>query len=214
MGDDTEKRKADHYEITQGIQIGDKEVVFGIDTNSEMPYFCGFYTSNELFASYTDCVVGNDYVEMIELFADRTKEQCLKVREERAKVTVPREKITKDMCFPLDESIDLTGKVAVIKEDSLRPEYRSSEYQLVLVTGGNSAHGNLRGRACFCTNLYTGCSCRWERYDIQGEMKPQCIPQWAKERLEELKEDKRSYKKEIGKSDKSGGQRQDKGDVR
>ncbi len=43
MEQETEKRMAENYEITQGIQIGDKEVVFGIDEENEMPYFCGFY---------------------------------------------------------------------------------------------------------------------------------------------------------------------------
>lgn len=34
MEQETEKRMADSYKITQGVQIGDKEVVFGIDEES------------------------------------------------------------------------------------------------------------------------------------------------------------------------------------
>ncbi len=186
MEQEKERRTVNDYEITQGIRIGKKEVVFGIDEKSEMPYFCGFYTSNELFESYQDCVIGNDYVEIVDLFAQRVKEQCVKVREEQESVTVPREKITKEMCLPLKSSVDLSGKVAVIKPEVLRPEYRSSENQLVLVTGGYGARGNARGRACFCTTLYSGNSHRWNRQDILGEIKPECMPQWANERLEEI----------------------------
>ena len=62
MSDEKEKQMVENYKITQGIPIGDKEVVLGVDEKAEMPYLCAFYTSNELFGSYTDCMVGNDYV--------------------------------------------------------------------------------------------------------------------------------------------------------
>lgn len=192
MADKLEKRKAGNYEITQGIWIGGQEVVFGVDETNDMPYFCAFYTSNDLIASYYDGMVGDDYVEMVELFIERVKEQCIKVREECEKVTVPREKMTKEMCLPFCGNTDLRGKVAVVKAEVLRPEYRSSEHQLVLVTGGNGAHGERRGRACFCTELYSGNRSRWNREDIQGEIREECLPQWAKERREEIR------KKEIG----------------
>ena len=157
-----------------------------MDEKAEMPYLCAFYTSNELFGSYTDCMVGNDYVEIVEMFAERVKAQCVKIREEQAKVTVPREVITADMCLPLKNDDSLEGKVAAVRTDSIRPEYRSAEHQLVLVTGGNGARGGARGSACFCTNLYTGERSRWERYDMQGEVKPECLPEWAKERFAEI----------------------------
>lgn len=186
MDDETGKRMMESYEISHGIHIGDKEVVLGVDEKSEMPYLCAFYTSNEIFGSYTDCIVGDDYVEIVELFAERVKAQCEKIQEERAKATVPREVITADMCLPLKSGDSLEGKAAAVRADSIRPEYRSAEHQLVLVTGGNGARGGARGNACFCTNLYTGKRSRWERYDIQGEVKPECLPDWAKERLAEI----------------------------
>lgn len=200
MDNKTEKRMAESYEIMQGIYIGDKEVVFGVDETNAMPYFCAFYTSNELVASYSDGMIGDDYVEMVELFSERIKEQCQKVREERAKVTVPREKITADMCLPPASDTDFNGKVVAIRENSLRPEYRSIENQLVLVTGGNGARGNARGRACFCTTLYDGKRSRWNRQDIQGEIKAECLPSWAKERLAEIQKQKmtsRNHEKEM-----------------
>lgn len=183
---DDEKRMAKNYEITQAIYIGDKEVVMGIDETNDMPYFCAFFTENELYGSYSDCVIGDDYVEIVELFSDRIKEQCQKVREEQEKV--PEEKIKADMCLPLTVDTYLEGKVVAIKENCLRPEYRTAQYQLVLVTGGNGAKRNARGRSCFCTELYSGEKTRFYRQDIQGEVKPECLPQWAKERLEEIKE--------------------------
>ncbi len=182
----SEKRMVQNYEITHGIPIGDKEVVLGKDETNEMPYLCAFYSGNDIFGSYTDCMVADDYVEIIEMFAERVKAQCVKVREEQAKVTVPREQITADMCLPLKGDDCLVGKIAAVRADAIRPEYRSAEHQLILVTGGNGARGGARGNACFSTNLYTGERSRWERYDIQGEVKPECLPEWAKERFAEI----------------------------
>lgn len=147
MGNE-KKRMVESYEVTHGIPIGDKEVVLGVDEKAELPYLCAFYTSNDIFGSYTDCMVADDYVEIVELFAERVKEQCVKIREEQAKVTVPREVITAEMCLPLKNDDSLEGKVAAVRTDSIRPEYRSAEHQLVLVTGGNGARGGARGSAC------------------------------------------------------------------
>lgn len=183
----SEKRMAQNYEIIHGIYIGDKEVVFGVEESNQMPYFCGFYTSNGIFESYDSCMVGDDYAEMMELFAERVKAQCVKLREEQSKITVPREKITDEMCFSISD-IDLNGKIAAVKAEALRPEYRSAENQLVYVTGGNGARKNSIGTACFCTNIYNGKQVRWERYDLYGEVKPEYLPDWAKERITKLKE--------------------------
>lgn len=37
MSDEKEKRMVESYEITQGIRIGDKEVVFGVDERQKCP---------------------------------------------------------------------------------------------------------------------------------------------------------------------------------
>lgn len=194
MDNKEEKRMVENYEITQGIYMGGKEVVMGVDESNDMPYFCAFHTQNELFSSYSDCMIGDDYVEMVELFAERVMEQCKKVREEQEKVTVPREKIQADMCVPPTSDTEFTGKVVAIREKSLRPEYRSAESQLVLVTGGNGAKGGARGRACFCTTLYSGETFRWNRQDIQGEVRPECLPAWAKERLAEIQKQEKTVR--------------------
>lgn len=186
MESQPEKRMADNYEITQAVPIGDKEVVMGVDETNAMPYFCAFYSENGICGSYNDCIVSDDYVETVELFAERVKEQCEKVREEREKITVPGEPITADMCLPLAYDTSLVGKVAAIRKNALKPEYCSAPYQLVYVTGGNGARGKTRGSACICTNLYSGKSSRWERQDMQGEVKPEYLPDWAKERAEKI----------------------------
>ena len=194
MESQPEKRMADNYEITQAVSIGVKEVVMGMDETNAMPYFCAFYSKNELFDSYSECVVSDDYVEIVELFAGRVKEQCEKVREEQEKITVPREPITADMCLSLAYDTSLVGKVAAVRLDALKPEYRSAPSQLVYVTGGNGARGKARGSACICTNLYSGKSSRWERQDMQGEVRPEFLPDWAKARAEKIQEKEQDRK--------------------
>ncbi len=181
-----EKRMAENYEITQGIRIGDKEVVFGVDEKAEMPYLCAFYSSDGILESYQECMAGNDYAEILELFADRVKEQCIKVHGEQEKVTVPREKITADKCIPLFKCGDIAGKVMAVKPEALRPEYRSAEHQLILVKGGNGAREHSLGSACYCIALYSGEHERWERHDLAGEVKPECLPEWARERFAKI----------------------------
>ncbi len=74
------------------------------------------------------------------------------------------------------------GKVVVINAEVNRYEYRHSAYQLVLVDGGHGARGG-RGQAVFGTSLADGRHARWERYDVLGEIKPEKMPNWAKEAL-------------------------------
>ena len=136
MNGQPEKRMADNYEITQAIPIGDKEVVMGMDETNAMPYFCAFYSKNGICGSYSDCMVSDDYVEIMEIFSERVREQCEKVREEQEKITVPMEPITADMCLSLAYDTSLVGKVAAVRLDALKPEYRSAPDQLVYVTGG------------------------------------------------------------------------------
>lgn len=190
MKNEPEKRMAENYEIIQGIRIGDKEVVFGVDEKAENPYFCAFYEKQYLFGfikeRYEDCITSDNYVEAVELFAQRVKDQCEKVREEWAQVTVPRDKITAEMCRPNDYSESIQGQVVAVKPEALRPEYQSADQQLIFITGGNGARANARGTACFCKNLYTGEEARWERYDIQGEVLPEHLPAWARDRAAEI----------------------------
>lgn len=178
---DTDKRMAGDYEITQSILIGDKEVVFGIDDNNpEHPYLCAFYESNEIIGKYDSCMVGNDYVELMLLYAKRITEQCEKLREAEQAVTVPRDTITADMCAPVSYEESIKDKVVVIRPEVLRPEYQTADNQLVYAYGGFGTEANSRGDAVFIVNLYSGKESRINRRDVLGIMNE--LPDWAKER--------------------------------
>ena len=44
------------------------------------------------------------------------------------------------------------------------------------------------------TELATGEHRRWERYDVLGEIKPECTPEWAKEALAKIKAQEKEKK--------------------
>ena len=183
-----EKRMAGSYEIKLGIHIGDKEIVYGEDTNpkSDAPYIVGDYTRNELFEQYDNVKGSKDYLEIMDLFISRIKNQIDMVKEAQQQVAVSREPITNEHCYPNDLDKSIENMVVALKASSLRPEYRSADNQLVLVTGGFGAYGNSRGRAVYTKTLYDGSESRWNREDIQGVVKEEHIPEWAKEKLQQM----------------------------
>lgn len=186
-----EKRMAGVYEILYAIHIGDREIVFGENKSPDAPtrYFTGWCDGNELYERYIGDET-NDYLSAMRQFANGLGKQIEKVEKERAAVTIPMDPITAEQCFPNDLSESIDGKIVAVRADVLRPEYQTADRQLVLVTGGFGASGNSRGSAVFCTNLYHGKHIRWERRDIQGEVKPENIPTWAKERLTTIQTEK------------------------
>lgn len=79
---------------------------------------------------------------------------------------------------------DIANKVVAINPASLRYEYQRADCQLILVTGESGARSNPRGTAVYGVNVFTGRrSGRWRRGDILGEVRPECLPQWAKDHL-------------------------------
>ena len=75
-----------------------------------------------------------------------------------------------------------------IRADVLRREYQIANRQLVLVRGGVGASANARGSAVYVVNLYNGKESRFERRDIQGEVRPEHIPHWALEKAARIRE--------------------------
>ena len=190
-----EKRMISSYEVTQSIHIGRKEVVFGVDEKAEYPFLvCHCTYDNPLSAEWvTDAVGSDDYLEAMQIFTERVQEQIGLVRAEQEQFKFDLKLFTIDDCIPDNKSGSIVGKVVVINAEVNRYEYRHSAYQLVLADGGNGATGG-RGQAVFGTCLATGEHRRWERYDVLGEIKPECTPQWAKEALARIKAQEKEKK--------------------
>ncbi|MCL2841957.1 MAG: hypothetical protein FWE28_00625 [Oscillospiraceae bacterium] len=92
-------------------------------------------------------------------------------------------------CLPDGMEADLTGEIVAIREDVFSPEYRTLSHQLHIATGGFGCSPTARGRAVFCTNIYSGKQFRFERSDVLGVVDPDSIPAWAQEKIASLQND-------------------------
>ena len=177
-----EKRMIDKFEIIHSLQIGTREVVVGVSPEQE--FMCCFCTQDGVREYYTEAMASDDYLEIMELYTDRLKGQVAALQSQRKTLHIPLDMLGEEHCLPLLDSDDITGKVVAVKPSSLRYEYRRADCQLILVTNGSGARGYSRGTSVYGVNIFTGRrDGRWARLDILGEVKPECLPQWVKDRL-------------------------------
>ena len=193
-----EKRMAGNYEVTTAFEIGTKEIIIGEDKTAapDERFVVANYENNGIFERYVDALVGGDYAEIVKIFAERVKIEAEKVIDEKSKISVDMTPITKDGCQVLKADDSIKNKVVVIRADVFKPEYQISTKQLQLCTGGFGAEPNSRGSACFCTNIYSGKEARFERSDVLGIIEKDDLPDWAKERLDDVQRDIAHRRKE------------------
>lgn len=193
-----EKRKIGEYTVLCSVNVGEKEVILASNeqsTNGDK-YMCGFAERNYLFELCSECMVSDDYIEIVHLFGSRVANEAELFKEQVEKLDIPITLITEADCIPDHYSKDINGKIIAIDPKVLKPEFQRADRQLYYVTGGFGASANSRGSAVFCTNLHTGKSTRYERMDVMGEVKPERLPEWAKEKAQELLHKKRNKDKE------------------
>lgn len=181
---DEEKRMAGDYEIIHAMHIGDREIVIGenqADPDGQF-YMCAYCQSNGLFAVYNEVMVSDEYAEIVKLFGQRVTEQAEKTRQELFKPKfqgIENAALTARDCNVIDYHDDIHNKVVILKPDALRREYRVATHQILFCTGGFGASPRSRGSACYCVNLYTGETDRYERRDILGTISEDQLPKWA-----------------------------------
>ncbi|MCL6457810.1 MAG: hypothetical protein K6T85_07375 [Gorillibacterium sp.] len=186
---ENETRMVGHFEVKHAIHIGHSEILFCMDeTNRERPYLvCNCTTSNPIgMEQYFSRTEGTDYLQMMSEFTSRVNDQLEFTKAEQDKIAVPLQPFTLEQCNPDDHGQSIENQVVVIRLNRLRPEYQTADKQLVLATGGFGTAAHSRGRAVYTTNLYSGKESRWNREDILGTLKPEHMPNWAKERLTQL----------------------------
>lgn len=183
-----ERKMIGDYEVLASVHIGVKEIMIGSNELSTegQKFVCGYLERNELFQRCTECVYSDDYIEIAQIFGSRIKEEAELFQVKEKELGIPAVIITEADCVPDHYSHDINGKVIAIDPKVLKPEFRRADKQLYLVTGGFGASANSRGSAVFCTNILTGKSTRYERMDVMGEVKRECMPDWAKRKLETM----------------------------
>ena len=90
-------------------------------------------------------------------------------------------------CEPNSGEQDFTGRVLILSPDTLRESYWQPENQLWLALSGFGCQPHARGRSVLCTCLGDGETTRWNRSEFVGIIRDECIPDWAAEKLGELR---------------------------
>lgn len=191
-----EKRMAGDYEIIHAFHIGDKEIVIGENINApgDERYMCAFCEKNEILGLYSDLWVSDDFCEIAKLYADRLSEQAEKTHAALFKPKfqgIDTTPLTKADCTPISADDNLNGKIVVIKQEVLRQEYRRATNQIMLCTGGFGASPNSRGSACYCVDLYSRTTSRFERQDVMGTLREDQLPKWAELGLVQYRQEQR-----------------------
>jgi len=85
-----------------------------------------------------------------------------------------------------DEPQDYTGKLLILRDTSLSEEYRTPENQLFLAESGFGCDVDKIGRKVFGHFLSDGEKAQFYREDFIGVIADEHIPDWAREKLEQL----------------------------
>jgi len=157
---------------------------------SELEYLLQFKNPLEVVADEFDSQVPNDlrHTEMWRIF---DKQEALAggyelvTESTRPSIDTP---ITTDDCLPDSSGMDFEGQVVAIKAEILYPEYRTASHQLHVAMSGFGCSPTALGRAVICKNIYDGEEVRFNRSDVAGVVKPECLPKWTQEKLTEIPE--------------------------
>lgn len=185
------KRMIGDYEVLHAISAGPLEIALGcnMDAAPGERYMCCYCTGNGFLMQYSGVLASDDYAEMLQIFGTRIAEQAERLKVELAQPEIngiEDKPVTNKGFVPITYEDDLNGKVILIKPEVLKPEYQRATRQYQLCTGGFGASPHSRGSACFCTNLYSGKSTRFERMDVLGIVPKELLPDWANSALEHI----------------------------
>lgn len=89
-------------------------------------------------------------------------------------------------CEPNTNEQDFTGKVLVLSPNTLCEECWKPTDQLWYAHDGFGCSPTARGRSVRCTCLSDGEETRWNRHEFLGVLRDECMPDWAREKLEQL----------------------------
>ena len=184
-----EARKINNYTIEHSFNVGEREVVMGVDETREEPYvvaYAEFFTP-ACYHLMSKLTYYKNYLDAMSGYCERCAAQVQAMQEEQSHFNFDGTTLTSQDCIPCPSDESIIGKVVVMDVSKNRREYRHCAYQLVLAEAGNGASGG-RGSAVFGTCLATGEKARWERYEVMGEIKPEKMPFWAKDALKSIQE--------------------------
>lgn len=90
-------------------------------------------------------------------------------------------------CETDSAELDYEGKVVVMSARALREDCWSQQNQLWYAHSGNGCSPHAIGRSILATCLSDGAQDRLLRSEVTGVMREECLPDWAMEKLAELR---------------------------
>jgi len=96
-------------------------------------------------------------------------------------------------CKEDSSQLDFSGKLLVLSSRALKEKYWLPENQLWFCNGGGfGCSPTSSGRAVYAKCLFDGEETRWNRSQFIGVIKDEYVPDWAKQKLEEMKSSENS----------------------
>lgn len=91
-----------------------------------------------------------------------------------------------------DDQLDYTGKIVVLRADYFKDEYKKPEYQLFLAEGGFGCSPSAAGTKVFGRFLKDDEKTSFRRGDIIGVLQEELIPQWAADKVAQIRQTEES----------------------
>lgn len=136
--EDFEADMAGDYKITHQLRIGGRTLVLGHNPEDhETPFLICYQDFSLGFPRFTEAIGGDDYLEIVELFAQRLQQQIEAVKQQRAERNLPFTMLTLEHCRRREPEESLEGKLVIVKASNISPEYRSADYQLGMPSAGS-----------------------------------------------------------------------------
>ncbi len=94
----SEKRMVGDYTVLCAVNIGSREIILAENEQSANGerFLCCYGERNDIFEKFTECAVGDDYIDAALFFAERIKQDAERFRAEVEKLDIPVTVITQD----------------------------------------------------------------------------------------------------------------------
>lgn len=174
-----EKEYAGDYRIEQSFTFGRHHFVIGIDENAAEKYLLAERQATAFGYEYTEAVVSNDYLEIVNEFALRIQDEVevlCDIHSERGSDGIP---FGPEACREDSSKQNYENQILILNPAYLSPEYRTKEDQLVLAISGFGCAPGRRAQRILCQSLSDGEKFYIRGYDVLGIISQQCVPHWA-----------------------------------
>lgn len=186
-----EKEYAGGYRIEQMLRFGKKHFVLGFDDRAEEKYLLAERHTNAFGYEYTEAVVSNDYLEIVEELTIRMREELECVREERAKRQSDGVPFGPEACCAESSKMNFENQILILNPTFLAPEYRTKEDQMVLAISGFGCTPGRRSHKIYCQSLCDGEKFYIRGYDVLGVLDSQNVPEWAANKAHSIRQKER-----------------------